>query len=350
MAVRVAINGFGRIGRAFARRSWGRDIELVAVNDLGSLENLAYLLKYDTVYGRAPFSVEARPSMDSRGSPQAGSGQSVLLIDGKEVRFCSEKEPANLPWKELGVDVVVESTGFFTDYEKAKAHIDAGASRVVITAPVKGGDTNLGATVLMGLNEDRLAGCPITSNASCTTNAASPVIAILDEALGIEKAILSTTHAYTASQSIVDGPSKKDMREGRAAAANIVPTSTGAALAVTDAYPALKGRFDGISLRVPVVAGSIADVTFIAKRSTTREEVNDILRKAAKDTRWEGIFSVSDEELVSSDIVGEFCASIADLPMTRVVDGTLVKVLAWYDNEMGYTESLVRHVLKAANA
>ena len=342
MAVRVAINGFGRIGRAFARRSFGRldssgnaEVEIVAVNDLGSLENLAYLLKYDSVYGKAPFSVEA--------------GEEKLVVDGKDTRFLQEKEPAALPWGELGVDVVVESTGFFTDPEKARAHLTAGAKRVVVTAPFAAGSTE-GATVLMGVNDDRLAGHTITSNASCTTNAASPIIAILDAAIGIEKAVLSTTHAYTASQSIVDGPSKKDMREGRAGAANIVPTSTGAALAVTDAYPALKGRFDGISLRVPVVAGSIADVTFIAKRPTTREEVNDILRRAAGDARWEGIFSVSDEKLVSSDIIGEFCASIADLPMTRVVDGTLVKVLAWYDNEMGYAESLVRHVLKAANA
>src|SRR3989338_10353455 len=342
MAVRVAINGFGRIGRAFARRSFGRldssgneEVEIVAVNDLGSLENLAYLLKHDSVYGKAPFSVEA--------------GEEKLVVDGKDTRFLQEKEPAALPWGELGVDVGVESTGFFTDPEKARAHLTAGAKRVVVTAPFAAGSTE-GATVLMGVNDDRLAGHTITSNASCTTNAASPIIAILDAAIGIEKAILSTTHAYTASQSIVDGPSKKDMREGRAGAANIVPTSTGAALAVTDAYPALKGRFDGISLRVPVVAGSIADITFIAKRPPTREEVNDILRKAAKLTRWEGIFSVSDEKLVSSDIIGEFCASIADLPMTRVVDGTLVKVLAWYDNEMGYAESLVRHVLKAANA
>ena len=342
MAVRVAINGFGRIGRAFARRSFGRldssgnaEVEIVAVNDLGSLENLAYLLKHDSVYGKAPFSVEA--------------GEEKLVVDGKDTRFLQEKEPAALPWGELGVDVVVESTGFFTDPEKARAHLTAGAKRVVVTAPFAAGSTE-GATVLMGVNDDRLAGHTITSNASCTTNAASPIIAILDAAIGIEKAVLSTTHAYTASQSIVDGPSKKDMREGRAGAANIVPTSTGAALSVTDAYPALKGRFDGISLRVPVVAGSIADVTFIAKRPTTREEVNDILRRAAGDARWEGIFSVSDEKLVSSDIIGEFCASIADLPMTRVVDGTLVKVLAWYDNEMGYAESLVRHVLKAANA
>src|SRR3989344_7147679 len=197
--IRVAINGFGRIGRAFSRRAHGRDIEIVAVNDLGSLENLAYLLKYDTVYGRAPFEVSTE--------------KSALLIGGKEVKFFSEKDPAQLPWKELAIDVVVESTGFFTEYEKAQVHITAGARRVVITAPAKGDG---GATVLMGLNEEKFATCQMSSNASCTTNAASPVIAILNEAIGIEKAVLSTAHAYTASQSLVDGPSKKDMREGRA--------------------------------------------------------------------------------------------------------------------------------------
>lgn len=335
MAIRVAINGFGRIGRAFARRSWRRDIDIVAVNDLGSLENLAYLLKYDTVYGKAPFPVEAKDRS--------------LYIDGKEVKFLSEKDPAQLPWKDLQADIIVESTGFFTDYQKAQAHITAGARRVVITAPVKE-ENELGATVLMGLNEDRLKTCQISSNASCTTNSTSPIIAILDEAIGIEKAILSTTHAYTASQSIVDGPSKKDNKEGRAAAMNIVPTTTGAAIAVTEAYPQLAGKFDGISLRVPVVAGSIADITFIAKRSTTVEEVNAVLRAAAAAARWEGIFTTTDDELVSSDIIGEAYASIADLGMTRVVGDNLVKVLAWYDNEMGYAESLVRHVIAAGMA
>lgn len=332
MAIRVAINGFGRIGRAFARRSAGRGIEIVAINDLGSIDNLAYLLKYDTVYKRAPFNVEAKGG--------------ALYIDDHEVKFLQERDPSKLPWGALNIDVVIESTGLFTDYAKAKVHLDAGAKRVVITAPSKDDDP-IGATVLMGINEGRLGTCQISSNGSCTTNAASPVIAILDEALGIEKAILSTTHAYTASQSIVDGPAKKDMKEGRAAAQNIVPTSTGAAVSVTKAYAPLTGKFDGISLRVPVPAGSIADVTFISKRETTPEEVNDILRKAAKDPRWEGVFNVTDEELVSSDIVGEPYASIADLGMTRVVGGNLVKVLAWYDNEMGYTEALVRHVLKA---
>jgi glyceraldehyde 3-phosphate dehydrogenase len=336
MAIRVAVNGFGRIGRAFVRQTFDRsEIELVAVNDLGSLENLAYLLTRDTVYGKAPFPVSVEDGK--------------LMVNCKPVAFLQVKDPTELPWKDLEVDVVVEATGLFTDFEKANAHITAGAKRVVITGPVKE-DNPLGATVLMGLNNDQIGTCPITSNASCTTNSASPVIAVLDEAIGIEKAILSTTHAYTASQSIVDGPSKKDMKEGRAAAQNIVPTSTGAAVAVTKAYPALAGKFDGISLRVPVPAGSIADITFIAKRATTREEVNDILRRATTEKRWQGIFSTTDEELVSSDILGERFASIADLGMTRVVDGNLVKVLAWYDNEAGYTHTLVEHVIRAGNA
>jgi len=333
---RVAINGLGRIGRAFLRRAWEHpELEVVAVNDLGSLENLAYLLAYDTVYGRPPFDV--------------GAKEGALIVDGKEIKFLSKKDPAELPWKDLEVDVVVESTGFFTEYEKAKAHLDAGARRVVISAPGKG-DASLGATVLMGVNDDELKTCSISSNASCTTNAASPVIAILDEKLGIEKAILSTTHGYTASQSLVDAPSKGDLRKGRAAAENIIPTSTGAATAVTKAYPALDGKFDGIALRVPVLAGSMADVTFIAKRDTTPEEVNELLRAAEKEERWHGIFRTTDEPIVSSDIVGEPFASIADLSMTRVVDGNLVKVLAWYDNEAGYTNTLVEHAVRAGKA
>ena len=332
--IRVAINGFGRIGRAFARLSQNRDIEIVAVNDLGSLPDLAYLLKHDTVYGKAPFEVETKDEN--------------LLIDGREVKFLSEKDPGVLPWKDLKIDVVVEATGVFDEYEKAQAHITAGAKRVVITAPGKGEG---GVTVLMGINENELATCRISSNASCTTNAVSPIISILDGAIGIEKAVLSTTHAYTATQSVVDGPVKgDDFRRGRDAAQNIAPSSTGAAIAVTKAYLALSGKFDGISLRVPVPAGSIADITFIAKRPTTREEVNDALRRAEADSRWEGIFKTTDEQLVSSDIIGEPFASIADLGMTRVVDGNLVKVLAWYDNEIGYTESLVRHVIAATSA
>lgn len=333
--IRVAINGFGRIGRAFLRQAWDYpELEVVAVNDLGSLESLAYLLKYDTVYGKAPFPVDA--------------AEGALIIGGKEMKVLSEKEPAKLPWKDLAIDVVIESTGFFTDYEKASAHIAAGAKRVVISAPAKG--EGQGETVLMGINEEKLGTCEVTSNASCTTNAASPVIAILNEKLGIERAILSTVHGYTASQALVDGPSKKDLREGRAAAQNIVPSSTGAAIAVTKAYPELEGKFDGISLRVPVPAGSIADITFVSKRDTSAEEVNDILRKAAAEPRWKDIFDATDEPLVSSDILGNLHASIADLAMTRVVDKRLVKVLAWYDNEYGYTATLIRHAYKAGAA
>ena len=250
---------------------------------------------------------------------------------------------AKLPWKDLNIDVVVECTGLFTDFALAQGHISAGAKRVVISAPGKG-DENMGATVLMGINEDKLKTCQVSSNGSCTTNAASPVVAIIDEALDIEKALLDTIHSYTASQSLVDGP-KKDWRDGRAAAHNIVPSSTGAATSVTKAVTGVP-FFDGISVRVPTIVGSYADLTFVTKKNTNKEEVNDILTKAVALPRWEGIFKVSAEPLVSSDIIGDTYASIADLEMTRVVGGNLIKVLAWYDNEMGYTNTLVRHVAK----
>ena len=335
--LKVAINGFGRIGRAFFKLAEERqDLEVVAVNDLGSIESLSYLLKYDTVYRTWKHDVK-------------NDGKN-LVINGREVKFISEKDGTKLPWKDFGIDVVVECTGLFTDYAKAKFHIDAGARKVVITAPAKGeGEGTLGQTILMGVNEDKFGACDITSNASCTTNAASPLIAILDEALGIEKAVLSTTHGYTATQSLVDGPSKKDLREGRAAAQNIVPSSTGAAIAVTKAFPRLEGLFDGISLRVPVPAGSIVDVTFISKKQTTAQDVNNILKKAAASDKWKNIFAVSEEPLVSSDILGNTHGSMADLEMTRVVGGNLVKVMAWYDNEMGYTSMLVEHVVKTGS-
>jgi glyceraldehyde 3-phosphate dehydrogenase len=237
----------------------------------------------------------------------------------------------------------------FDSYEKASAHLTAGAKHVVISAPVKDEPTAgaTGATVLMGVNEEKLSTCSISSNASCTTNAGSPLIAILDEAIGIEKAVLNTTHAYTATQSIVDGPAKGDMRRGRAAAQNLSPSTTGAAIAVTKAYEQLAGKFDGIAIRVPVVAGSMVDITFIAKRATTVDEVNNTLEYASKQPRWQGIFSVTRDPIVSSDIIGTQYASIADLPLTKVVGGNLVKVLAWYDNEMGYAHTLVRHVKQA---
>lgn len=335
--IRVAINGFGRIGRAFLKVAREREeIDIVAVNDLGDVKNMAYLLKYDTVYKTFPFDVTAVEGSDP-----------YLFVDSKKIFYLSEREPSALPWKKMNIDVVVESTGLFTSYDKAKVHLDAGAKRVVITAPAKSDSTTLGETVLMGVNEDKLKTCDITSNASCTTNAGSPILAILDEAVGIEKAILNTVHGYTASQGIVDGPNKKDWREGRAAAQNIVPSSTGAAIATTKALTQLEGKFDGISIRVPVVAGSIVDITFIAKRSTTVDEINIALKKASGTARWKNIFAVTEEELVSSDILGNYHASIADLKFTRVVDGNLVKVLAWYDNEMGYTHTLVDHVIKA---
>lgn len=334
--MKIAINGFGRIGRAFYKASLERpEIEVVAVNDLTSIEDIAYLLRYDSAYGPSGLDIKVKGD--------------VLNINGKEVKYLSIKDPAQLPWKEMGIDVVVESTGLFTSYEKSKAHIDAGAKKVVISAPVKDEPTEdiKGGTFLLGINDEKINACDITSNASCTTNAGSPLIAILDEALGIKKAVLNTVHAYTASQAIVDGPSKKDLREGRAAAQNIVPSSTGAAIAVTKALPQLAGKFDGISIRVPVIVGSIVDITFISEKKTSAEEVNEILKKAAKEKRWQNIFDVTQEPLVSTDIIGSRHASIADLAMTRVVDGDLVKVLAWYDNEMGYTYTLIDHVIKA---
>jgi len=331
--IKVAINGFGRIGRAFYRMSHEHpDFEVVAFNDLGNLENLAYLLEYDTMYGRTPYSVE--------------TNNDSLVVDGRKIKYLSERDPLKLPWKEMKIDVVIESTGIFTSYEKAKVHLDAGARRVVISAPVKGEeDSKIGKTILMGVNNSDLSSCSISSNASCTTNATSPLVAILNDAIGIEKAILNTVHAYTATQSIVDGPTRKsNLRVGRAAAQNIIPSSTGAAIATTQVHTSLKNKFDGISLRVPVAVGSIVDVTFISKKDTTVEKVNSALSNAAESDTWKGLFAVSTDPLVSSDIIGAQYAAIADLEMTRVVDGNLVKVLAWYDNETSYTHTLVQHV------
>lgn len=339
MAIRVAINGFGRIGRAFLRCVENNpDIEVVAINDLSDVENLAYLLKYDSAYGHAPFAVGTRKD----------DWRTLLTVEGRDVSVYKEKNPEALPWRDLNIDIVVEATGAFNDYMKAKMHLTAGAKRVVITAPAKGEPSEAGiqgATVLMGVNDDQLVDCDISSNGSCTTNAVSPIIEILNETIGVEKAMLNTIHAYTATQAIVDSPDSKDWRRGRAGAHNIIPSTTGAATALTKVLTDLNGKFDGIAMRVPVISGSVADVTFIAKRPTSVEEVNGVLRLAAEDERWKPVFSASNEELVSSDILGSQYASVADLTMTRVVDGTLVKVCAWYDNEMGYTHSLVHHVL-----
>jgi len=332
---RVAINGFGRIGRAFFKLAQYRDeIEIVAINDLSPVDNIAYLLKYDSAYGRAPFEISHK--------------EGLLVANQKQIKYLSQKDPAKLPWKDLNIDVVLESTGVFASYTKSKAHLDAGATRVVISAPVKDEPQEgiVGATVLMGVNESKLKVCDISSNASCTTNAASPIVQILEKTLDIEKALLDTIHGYTASQSLVDSPHKSDWRRGRAAAQNIVPSSTGAAKAVTQAVEGIP-FFDGISVRVPVLVGSYVDLTFITKKdNNTQESVNEVLRKASKEERWKGIFTVSEEPLVSSDIVGNTHASIADLEFTRVVGGNLVKVLSWYDNEMGYTNTLVRHIIE----
>ncbi len=333
---RVAINGAGRIGRAFIRLAQNTpDIEIVAINDLGDVENIAYLLKYDTAYGSAQFPVSVKED------------KTAIIINSKEIKFLSEKELANLPWRDLNIDVVVESTGAFNSFEKTRAHIAAGAKRVLITAPVKDEPKDeTEAMILLSINEEKTEKAQIISNASCTTNAVTPVIAILNEKLGIEKALLNTTHALTNSQMPVDGIKKGDWKEGRASGHNIIPTTTGAAKAVGKVVTDLAGKFDGISMRVPMISGSIADVTFISKKDTTVEEVNKILKDAAAEPRWQGIFTVTEDLIVSSDIVGSLYGSIADLGLTRVVGGNLVKVCAWYDNEMGYTNTLIKHVLK----
>lgn len=339
MPTRIAINGFGRIGRLFFRLAFGRpEFEFVAINDLGECDNLVYLLKYDTVYGRYEKPVETKVEGEKK----------YLVIDGKKILFLQEKDPSMLPWKDLDVDVAVESTGVFESFEKASAHLKAGAKRVVLTAPAKDEDGPNGRTVLLGVNEDAMKTCLITSNGSCTTNATHPVVQIMHEAIGVKKAFLTTTHGYTATQNLVDGPAKgKDWRRGRAAAQNIVPSFTGAALSVTRAVTPLEGKFDGMALRVPVVSGSAGQIIFLASRPTTVEEVNDAFRKAAKDPRWKNILKVTEDQLVSADIVGEPYGAIIDLSFTRVVDGDLVAVLSWYDNEMGYSQTLVDHVLKS---
>ncbi len=334
---RVAINGFGRIGRLFLRQALeAPELEVVAINDLGDVNDLAYLLKYDTVYGHFRGEVKA----DTTG----------LIVNGRPIQVLSVKDPAQLPWRDMNIDIAVESTGFFEEFDKAKAHLAAGAKRVVISAPAKDPDGTEGQTVLMGVNEGKLETSVLTSNGSCTTNAASPVIQVMSENPGILKAVLNTVHGYTATQNLVDGPVKggHDYRRGRAAAQNIVPSTTGAAIAVTRAVPELAGKFDGLAIRVPVPTGSLVDVTFVSKRPTSAEEINSIFRQAAESPRWRGILAATEEQLVSSDIIGQPFGSIVDLSFTKVIDGDLVKVLAWYDNEYGYVSTLVKHLQRVA--
>jgi glyceraldehyde 3-phosphate dehydrogenase len=330
---KVAINGLGRIGRAVFKIIQDQPgLELVAVNDLVPPKNLAYLLNYDTVYGRY--------------EKKVGSDENSLIIDGKYFKVLSERDPAQLPWGSMGVDLVFECTGLFTKKEALEKHLQAGAKSVILSAPTKSEGIE---TVVYGVN-DVPEGADMFSCASCTTNCISPVVEVMGRRIGIKKAILTTIHAYTASQAIVDGPSKKQVREGRAAAANFVPSTTGAAIATTKVLPQYKGKFDGVAVRAPIPVGSISDIVFVTEKPTTVEEINSIFREEANSDRYQGIMSVSDEEIVSSDIVGDAHASIVDLTMTQVVDGDLVKVMSWYDNEWGYANQMVRAAVKKVKA
>jgi len=316
-----------------------KELEIVAINDLGDLDNLAYLLKYDSAYGRYDRKVKSKDE----------KGKMYLTIDDHDVLFLSEKDPTLLPWGALGVDIVIEATGIFDSFEKASVHIRAGAKRVVITAPAKDEDGVDAKTVLMGVNEEELKTCSISSNGSCTTNSVSPVMQILSEKLGVKKAFLSTTHGYTATQNLIDGPVKgHDWRRGRSAATNISPSWTGAAIATTRAVKVLAGKFDGASMRVPIITGSLSCLVMLTERATTAEEINNIFKEAEKEERWKGIMRTTNDQIVSSDIVGEPCAAIIDLSLTKVVDGDLCAVFSWYDNEFGYTNTLVQHVMKVA--
>ena len=321
--VRVAINGFGRIGRAVFKIGWGdSQIEFVALNDLTSPHNLAYLLKHDTVYRTWWKDVKATDNS--------------IIVEGKEIRVYAQKDPAKLPWRELGVDVVVESTGRFTDVNLAKKHLEAGAKKVLVSAPTKNG----GKMIVRGVNEGEYdkEKDDIVTIGSCTTNCAAPVMKVLNDNLGVDRAFLTTIHAYTSTQALVDGPNRK-FRRGRAAAYNTVPTTTGAAESVVRVIPELKGKFDGISIRVPVICGSVIDVVTWIKKETTVEEVNSLFKKASE-TNLKGILQYTEEELVSSDIIGSPYSAVFDSKMTRV-SGKLVKVLAWYDNEWGFSYRMV---------
>ena len=331
---RVAINGFGRIGRSAFKIAFERsDIEVVAINDLTDTKTLAYLLKYDSNYGTYQYDV----SSDDTG----------IIVDGKHIAVLSERDPRSLPWRGMSIDVVIESTGFFTKSEDASKHIQAGAKRVVISGPTKSEDVD---TIVLGANDEKIiTSTPVVSNASCTTNSLGAAMAILDANFGIEKSMLTTVHSYTASQKVQDAPAK-DPREGRNAAENIVPTSTGAAIAVTKVLPGLRGKFDGISMRVPTPVVSISDVTVLLSRNVTVEEVNSVFIKASKEPFYQGVLTVSDNPLVSRDYIGSSYSGIVDLALTRVVDGNLAKVCIWYDNEWGYSNRLIELVADIGRA
>ena len=325
MLKKIAINGFGRIGRNAFKIALNRDdIEVVAINDLVTPQALAHLLKYDSTYG--PYDREVSYDDDS------------IIVDGVHFPVYSETDPAKLPWGDLDVDVVIESTGRFVDPAKAHAHIDAGAKKVVLSAPAKGEGAT---TIVLGVNDNDIATAgEIISNASCTTNCIAPVMSVLENNFGVEKAMMSTVHSYTSDQRLLDAP-HKDERRMRSAAQNIIPTSTGASIAATEVIPSLKDKFGGLSLRVPTPVASIADITALMKRDVTVEEVNEVFRKAASEDYYQGILDATDEKLVSSDFIGNPCSSIVDLSLTAVVQGNLLKVVAWYDNEWGYSNRLV---------
>lgn len=332
--IKVGINGFGRIGRqAFKLALEKPELEVVGINDLTSPEVLAHLLKYDSNYGRF--------------NHEVSSDETHVIVDGKKYEVIAEKEPANLPWAKLGVDVVIESTGRFTDSEKAGAHLQAGAKRVIISAPAK--DEGITPTIVLGANEDQYTDQAIVSNASCTTNCITPVTAVLLAKFGIQKIMMSTIHSYTAEQNLVDGPppggKSNDLRRARAAAVNIIPTSTGAAISATQVIPELKGLFNGIAFRVPTPVGSLSDFAVLLKKKTTVEEVNAAFTEASEHPLYKGKLVVSNEPLVSSDIVGNPASCIVDLSLTQVIDGDFIKVIAWYDNEFGYSNRLVEQVI-----
>ena len=336
--IKVGINGFGRIGRqAFKVALEHPEVEVVGINDLTSTAVLAHLLKYDSVYGRYHRKID--------------HDETNVIVDGKKYPVSAEKDPGALPWGKLGVDVVMECTGRFTDSEKAGAHIKAGAKKVVISAPAK--DEGVTPTIVLGVNKEKYTGQNIISCASCTTNCIAPVLAVMQDAFGVEKALMSTIHSYTAEQNLIDGPppggKSNDLRRARAAALNIIPTTTGAAISATQAIPSLKGKFDGVSFRVPTPVGSLSDFTLLLKKNVTKEEINQAFIEASKTDRFKGILEVTDEPIVLSDIVANPASSIVDLALTQVVDGNFVKVVAWYDNEYGYSHRLVEEVILVGN-
>jgi glyceraldehyde 3-phosphate dehydrogenase len=335
MKTRIAINGFGRIGRTAFKIAHRRgDVEIVAINDLSDAKTLAHLLKHDSTYHNYNWfkTIEA--------------GEKEIIVDGLKIPITSEKDPSNLPWKKIGVDVVIESTGFFTEYKKAKAHLKAGAKKVVISAPCKGDGVK---AVILGVNDGDLRKDDLViSNGSCTTNCVAPVLKILEDSIGIKKSMMTTVHSYTNSQSLQDG-AKKDLREARAASENIVPTTTGASKAVGAAMPETLGVFNGLSIRVPNPVVSLIDLTAISKKKTSVEDLKEIFKKTSREARWQGIVAVTEEELVSSDFIGNSHSAVVDINLTDVVDGDLIKIVAWYDNEWGYSNRLVELCVDANN-